>query len=94
MAIKIDNLNRDTASLLDEISALKKELEIKDNLLAIKNSLFDNLDLSELSPIAVANALVSHTTHLGEVMPVNTFSVDELEEIAEHLLLFCKHNKS
>ena len=83
--------------LAEEIETLKKELEIKDNLLTIKNSLFDNLDLSELSPISVANVLITHTTKCGlqtSVGEVNTFSDDELEQIAEHLLLHCKHNKS
>lgn len=56
----------------------------------------------EITPIEVANALINHTTHnevsklLLLIIPkedYKTFDSDELEQIAEHLLVYCKHNK-
>lgn len=49
------------------------------------------------NPIEVANYLISHTTHCKKymIMPernVNTFSVDELMEIAEHLQVYCRYH--
>lgn len=55
-----------------------------------------------LTPLEVANALINHTTHyeasklLFSLLPegdYKSFDFDELEQIAEHLLVYCKHNK-
>lgn len=48
------------------------------------------------TPIEVANYLISHTTHCEKYMimserDVNTFSVDELMEISEHLQVYCRY---
>ena len=54
-----------------------------------------------LTPIEVANALINHTTHYeaSKICPsliqerdVKTFTYDELSELAEYLLVFCKYN--
>lgn len=51
-----------------------------------------------ITPIEAANYLIKHTTHCEAAFcfperDVNTFSVEELEQIAEHLLVYCKHNE-
>ena len=55
-----------------------------------------------LTPIEVANALITHTTHYeaNKYIPsiltegdYQTFDAEDLEQIAEHLLVYCKHNK-
>ena len=56
----------------------------------------ENTNLIGMTPIEVANMLITHTTHLEKYlcMPernINTFNVDELEQIAEYLLVYCKH---
>ena len=53
-----------------------------------------------LTPIEVANALINHITHYeaNKIFPWlipecdKTFTYDELAELAEYLLVFCKHN--
>lgn len=61
---------------------------------------YEKLDFG-LTPINVAKALIEHSTRiderkvLGIKMPsedINTFSVSELRQIAEHLLVYCNHN--
>ena len=59
----------------------------------------DNCEM--LTPIEVANALINHTTHYeaNKICPslipegdVKTFTYDELSELAEYLLVYCKYN--
>lgn len=54
-----------------------------------------------ITPIEVANALINHTTHYeaSRICPSliperddKTFTYDELSELAEYLLVFCKYN--
>ena len=59
----------------------------------------DNFEM--LTPIEVANALINHTTHYeaNKICPslipegdAKTFTYDELSELAEYLLVYCKYN--
>lgn len=50
------------------------------------------------TPIDCANSLINHLTHLEAFLIAperyeRTFDIDDLEQIAEHLLVYCKHNK-
>lgn len=89
----------------EKISELESELEVKDNLLKIKNGLCGNFDDLTSEPISVANMLINakieyEPTSLQKALfktdgkcLADKYSVDDLEQIAEHLLAYCKHNK-
>ena len=83
----ISTYQSDNDSLQKRIAELEEDLEGKETEIEIP-----------LTPIEVAKYLINHTTHADAVLflperDVNTFSVDELEQIAEHLLVYCKHNR-
>ena len=89
----------------EKISELESELEVKDNLLKIKNGLLNNNDDFPIDPIEVAQMLINSTYEYessnlekalykcGDTRTTERYSVDDLEQIAEHLLVYCKHNK-
>ena len=89
----------------ERIAELKSELEVKDNLLKIKNGLCGNDVELPCEPISVAEMLINakieyEPTSLQKVLfktegkcLADKFSDDDLEQIAEHLLVYCKHNK-
>lgn len=58
--------------------------------------------ICSMSPIQVAEYLIGHETHIEEhtvfgikypADDVKTFEITDIEQIAEHLLVYCKHNK-
>ena len=78
----------------DKIAELKQRIEELEN--QEKSEELFEIDTS--TPIACAESLIQHMTHFKAYMVLpdryeNTFTVDELREIAEHLLVYCKHNK-
>ena len=89
----------------ERIAELKSELEVKDNLLKIKNGLCGNDVELPCEPISVAEMLINakieyEPTSLQKVLfktegkcLADKFSDDDLEQIAEHLLVYCKHNR-
>ena len=89
----------------ERIAELKSELEVKDNLLKIKNGLSDNDVELPCEPISVAEMLINakieyEPTSLQKALfktdgkcLADKYSDDDLEQIAEHLLVYCKHNK-
>ena len=89
----------------DKISELESELEVKENLLKIKNGLLGNNDELPTDPIEVAQMLINSTFEreasnlekvlykCGDIRTVERYSIDDLEQIAEHLLVYCKHNR-
>ena len=89
----------------ERIAELESELEVKDNLLKIKNGLCGNFDDLPSEPISVANMLINakieyEPTSLQKALfktedkcMADKYSDDDLEQIAEHLLVYCKHNK-
>lgn len=89
----------------EHIAKLEAELETKDNLLEIKNGLLGNNDELPTDPIAVVQMLIDakyvrktnafdrFRGYEGDTMEVEKYSIDDLEQIAEHLLVYCKHNR-
>ena len=78
--------------LTNQIEKLKSELEAKVN--------FENERLVKLpfNPLETANMLINATykdeiPFLERQVDRNVYDIDDLEQIAEHLLVYCKHNK-
>lgn len=89
----------------EHIAELESELEVKDNLLKIKNGLLNNNDDLPDDPIEVAQVLINSTYEYelsdlekalykcGDTRTTERYSINDLEQIAEHLLVYCKHNR-
>ena len=76
----------------DEIRQLKHELEEKCNFET------DRLVKLPFNPLETANMLINATykaeiPFLEKQVDRNVYDIDDLEQIAEHLLVYCKHNK-
>lgn len=96
---EVERLEEENKELQEALGELfEKDLEEK--LLEVDNS----LDFS--SPLNFAKSLIEHTTHVDGLVYESetlcfdipehdrvTFDFCELEEIAEYLLVYCKHNK-
>ena len=81
-----------------KIKELESELEVKDNLLKIKNGLLGSNDDLPNDPIEVAQMLINATNKfeipfLERQIDMKVYDIDDLEQIAEHLLVYCKHNR-
>ena len=88
------------------VKELESELSIKENLLKIKNGLAgekENEWQLPVEPVDVASMLINareeyETNSLqrafgaGEKEVADKYSVDDLRQIAEHLLVYCNHN--
>lgn len=95
---KIEGLGKELRESKDYITQLKHELEEKcsfetDRLVKLP---FDALETANM----LINATYSRKTSNVEkafigcnVVKGDIYSIDELEQIAEHLLVYCKHNK-
>ena len=84
---------QENGSLKEQIKELETEIEITNRHKENKSS-----DIDTSTPLDCANSLINHYTHLEAffIAPERyekTFNIDELEQIAEHLLIYCKHNK-
>ena len=89
----------------ERIAELESELEVKDNLLKIKNGLnessnfeTDRLVKLPFDALETANMLINATykaeiPFLERQVDRDIYSIDDLEQIAEHLLVYCKHNR-
>ena len=89
----------------EKIAELKSELEVKDDLLKIKNGLCGNDIELPCDPILAAKMLINakieyEPTSLQKALfktegkcLADKYSNDDLEQIAEHLLVYCKHNR-
>ena len=101
----IIQLKHDAKEMKDKIAELESELEVKDNLLKIKNWLCGNDVELPCEPISVAEMLINakeeyEPTSLQKALfktdgkcLADKYSDDDLEQIAEHLLVYCKHNR-
>lgn len=88
----------------EHIAELESELEVKENLLKIKNGLCGNNDELPTDPMEVAQMLINSTFEreasnlekvlykCGDIRTTERYSIDDLEQIAEHLLVYCKHH--
>ncbi len=81
---RIGFLTRKNEKLFDENASLKQriaEFESKESVKPMRIEFHaDNGEI--LTPLEVANSLINQ----------NTFKVDELKELAEHLQVYCRHN--
>lgn len=72
---------QENESLKQRIAELERELEKKECIKTMRIEFHaDNGEM--LTPLEVANALINQ----------NTFKVDELRELAEHLQVYCRHH--
>ena len=78
--------------LTNQIEKLKSELETKVNFET------DRLVKLPFDPLETANMLIN-ATYKAEIpfleiqVDRNVYGIDDLEQIAEHLLVYCKHNR-
>lgn len=78
--------------LTNQIEKLKSELETKVNFET------DRLVKLPFDALETANMLINATykaeiPFLEKQVDRNVYDIDDLEQIAEHLLVYCKHNK-
>ena len=78
--------------LTNQIEELKSELESKVDFET------DRLVKLPFDPLETANMLINATykaeiPFLERQVDRNVYDIDDLEQIAEHLLVYCKHNK-
>lgn len=63
----------------EKIAELESELEVRDNLLKIKNGLLGNDETKEKEPIEIATDIIRGRNK------------DDLEQIAQHIQVYCRH---
>lgn len=103
--VEYKTYERRVDDLCRQIEELESELETKDNLLKIKNGLFGNNDELPTDPMEVAQMLINSTFEreasnlekalfgCGDIRTTERYSINGLEQIAEHLLVYCKHHR-
>ena len=103
--VSLDDFEISTQRKNDEISDLRKELrESKACITQLKNELqkkcsfeTDRLVKLPFDPLETANMLINATykaeiPFLERQVDRDIYNIDDLEQIAEHLLVYCKHN--
>lgn len=86
---------------LDTIDAMRidEERELKQRIAELESKEMENFsEINTSNPLACAESLIEHMTHCEKfmIMPerdVQTFSVEELKEIADYLMVYYKHHK-
>ena len=78
--------------LTNQIAGLKSELEAKVDFET------DRIVKLPFDPLETANMLINATykaeiPFLERQVDRNVYDIDDLEQIAEHLLVYCKHNR-
>ena len=104
--VSLDDFKISTQRKNDEISDLRKELrESKTCITQLKNELqkkcsfeTDRLVKLPFDPLETANMLINATykaeiPFLERQVDRDIYNIDDLEQIAEHLLVYCKHNR-
>ena len=104
--VSLDDFKISTQRKNDEISDLRKELrESKACIAQLKNELqkkcsfeTDRLVKLPFDALETANMLINATykdeiPFLERQVDRNVYDIDDLEQIAEHLLVYCRHNK-
>ena len=104
--VSLDDFKISTQRKNDEISDLRKELrESKACITQLKNELqkkcsfeTDRLVKLPFDPLETANMLINATykdeiPFLEKQVDRDVYDIDDLEQIAEHLLVYCKHNQ-
>ena len=104
--VSLDDFEIEMQKKNDEIADLRKELrESKDYNKQIKHKLEEKCSFETdrfvklpFIPLETANMLIN-ATYKAEIpffekqVDKNVYDIDDLEQIAEHLLVYCKHNK-
>ena len=104
--VSLNDFKISTQRKNDEISDLRKELrESKACITQLKNELqkkcsfeTDRLVKLPFDPLETANMLINATykaeiPFLERQVDRDIYNIDDLEQIAEHLLVYCKHNR-
>lgn len=92
------------SKIVEEVERLEKENKELQEALGelfekdLEEKLLGGNELDFSSPLNFAKSLIEHTTHVEAFLFVPehdrvTFDYCELEEIAEYLMIYCKHNK-
>ena len=83
-----------------EILDMKAEnQELKQRISELESMKMENFsEIDTSNPLACAESIIEHMTHCEKfmIMPerdVQTFSVEELKEIADYLMVYYKHHK-
>ena len=104
--VSLNDFKISTQRKNDEISDLRKELrESKACITQLKNEIqkkcrfeTDRLIKLAFDPLETANMLINATykaeiPFLEKQVDRDVYNIDDLEQIAEHLLVYCKHNR-
>ena len=104
---KIADLQQRIRELIKEKDEYKRKCnnfgfenqELKQRIAELESREMENFsDINTSNPLACAESLIEHMTHCEKfmIMPerdVQTFSVEELKEIADYLMVYYKHHK-
>ena len=104
---KIASLEENVGYYKDSLSRVEKNCdklyhenkELKQRIAELESKETEILsEIDTSSPLACAESLIDHMTHCEKfmIMPerdVQTFSVEELKEIADYLMVYYKHHK-
>lgn len=77
----------------------RENKELKQRIAELESKETENIsEIDTSSPLACAESLIEHMTHCEKfmIMPerdVQTFSVEELKEIADYLMVYYKHHR-
>ena len=77
----------------------KENQELKQRIAELESREMENFsEINTSNPLACAESLIKHMTHCEKfmIMPerdVQTFSVEELKEIADYLMVYYKHHR-
>lgn len=87
-----DEYHNKCIDLTNQIAKLKSELEAKVDFET------DRLVKLPFDPLETANILINATykaeiPFLERQVDRNVYDIDDLEQIAEHLIVYCKHNR-
>ena len=80
--VEYKEYERRVDDLCRQIEQLESELEVKDNLLKIKNGLCGNDEMKDKEPIEIAMDIIKGR------------NIDDLEQIAQHIQVYCRHTRS
>lgn len=104
---KIASLEENVGYYKDSLSRVEKNCdklyhenqELKQRIAELESMEMENfIEINTSNPLACAESLIEHMTHCEKfmIMPerdVQTFSVEELKEIADYLMVYYKHHK-
>ena len=97
---KIAELKKDYKTASELLGKYQQENEsLKQRIAELESKEMENFsEIDTSNPLACAESLIEHMTHFEKfmIMPerdVQTFSVEELKEIADYLMVYYKHHK-